>query len=175
MEPYLNSQNPFESPSERKAPTGLKTLVILTVLYSGLLAIVYLFSFLFHDMYVELIDSGTMDEMFTKFPEDFQKSFEMFMGISKYAFLGYVICLTASIVGAIYMFKLKAIGFHIYILSKIAAFSVEWFVMKIPFSWMSLIVAISFIILYYSYLKFMSPVSLSRKDNNSSHDEYSNN
>jgi len=75
--------------------------------------------------------------------------------ISKYYFLLYAFVLAGSVIGAFYMLRLQIAGFHIYVVSKIVAFSMEWFVFETGFSAVSLMVAAIFIYLYFRYLKLM--------------------
>ena len=154
---YINSQNPFENNSKKSVPTGLKILCIFTFILSGVLSICYFYFFAMQDMMLTMFDSGAFDKVFGFYPEEVIQNFERLLLIPKYYFLLYALVLAGSIIGAIFMFRLKIIGFHIYVLSKIAAFSIEWFLFKTGFSVLSLIVCVTFIALYFSYLKFMKP------------------
>jgi hypothetical protein len=172
---YINSQNPFEKKTKKSAPTGLKTLCILTFIASGLLAICYFFYFAVHDMMLVMLDSGAFDKLFNIYPEEAVQSFERLLLLPKTYFLLYSLVLAGSVIGAVFMLRLKIVGFHIYILSKIAAFSIEWFLFKTGFSIIPLVVAVVFIYLYFRYLKFMKPAEENSHVNPENDDEPSEN
>ena len=179
---YINSKNPFENNPKKSAPAGLKTLCILTFIASGVLAINYFFLFATHDVMLEMFNSGIYDDILDIYnkvfkidPEKFIQEFERLLSIHSFYFLLYSLVLVGSVIGAVFMLRLKIAGFHIYILSKIAAFSIDWFLLKTSFDIIPLVVAGIFIYLYFKYLKFMKLAEENPHVNSENDDESSEN
>ena len=134
-------------PEQKARPELLTVLCILTFIGSGLATFSNMFLYLSYD---EVLD--IMDEMNMNLPE-----FDMIMSGGKKFFLTGFILYIISLSGAIRMWKLRKIGFHLYTGAQI-------FILLLPvalidnyqFSIISLILTATFIIAYASNLKFMS-------------------
>ena len=132
---------------KKKRPELLTLLCILTFIYSGLQTLSNLFMLLNRDFIADNI-GGSGFQL-----EDLQPILDM----PSLFFLLNTFLFTAVLVGAIYMWSLKKIGFHIYTLAQIALL----FVISIfnPFNitpFAEILMTSLFILLYYRHLKFMT-------------------
>lgn len=132
---------------EKKRPELLTLLCILTFIYSGLQTLSNLFMLLNRDFIADNIEGSGFQL------EDLQPILDM----PSLFFLLNTFLFTAVLVGAIYMWSLKKIGFHIYTLAQIALL----FVISIfnPFNitpFAEILMTSMFILLYYRHLKFMT-------------------
>ena len=130
-----------------KRPEFLTLLCILTFIYSGLQTLSNLFMFLNKDFILENIEQSAFNV------EDFQPILEM----PPLFFLLNITLFIIVLSGAILMWNLKKVGFHIYSLSQIALL----FVISIynPFDitpFAEILMTAMFILLYYRHLKFMT-------------------
>ena len=127
-------------------PELLKYLCILSFVGSGLAAVSNLFIFLSYDEMVNLTDEINID-----LPE-----FEMMMsGGKKFFFTGFILY-SLSLFGAIRMWKLKKIGFHLYTIAQIFIIALPVvFIPAYPFSYLSILVTAAFILGYGVHLKIM--------------------
>ncbi len=132
---------------KKKRPELLTLLCILTFIYSGLQMLSNLFMLLNKNFIVDNIDESNFKV------EDFQPILDM----PPQFFLLNTILFTIVLSGAILMWNLKKIGFHLYSLSQIALL----FVISIfnPFNstpFAEILMTAMFILLYYRHLKFMT-------------------
>lgn len=132
---------------KKKRPELLTLLCILTFIYSGLQTLSNLFMLLNRDFISDNIEGSGFQL------EDLQPILDM----PSLFFLLNTFLFTAVLVGAIYMWSLKKIGFHIYTLAQIALL----FVISIfnPFNitpFAEILMTSMFILLYYRHLKFMT-------------------
>lgn len=131
----------------KKRPELLTLLCILTFIYSGLQTLSNLFMLLNRDFIADNIEGS-----------DFQlEDLQPILDMPSLFFLLNTFLFTAVLVGAIYMWSLKKIGFHIYTLAQIALL----FVISIfnPFNitpFAEILMTSMFILLYYRHLKFMT-------------------
>lgn len=130
-------------------PTFLKVLCILTFVSAGLSSIMALITPLIADRLIEFIQSlPNQDEA-----EAADAIRVLTAGWGYYSLL--FVLSVASLVGAILMWQLKKIGFHIYALANSAALFVPMLMFSMPFSWFGIMVTAAFIALYAMNLKFM--------------------
>ncbi len=131
----------------KKRPELLTILCILTFIGSGLQGISNIFVFSNQELIIEqFIDSPFYNE-------DMHKYFET---DSKFFLLNSMVYFT-SLLGAIYMWRLKKIGFHLYTMSQIAVLFIFSIYKPMPgIPTLEIIVTGLFIFLYYRNLKFMS-------------------
>lgn len=61
----------------------------------------------------------------------------------------------ASLIGAVFMWKLKKMGFHVYALANLAALLVPTLMFSFPFSWFAIMITAGFIAMYAVNLKHM--------------------
>ncbi len=130
-----------------KRPELLKLLCILTFIYSGLQTLSNLFMIFNKNYIVEHIDETAFKI------EDFQPILDMpaiFFQLNTLFF----VCV---LIGAILMWMLKKIGFHIYSLSQIALlFIISIFNPMNSTPYAEILITAMFIFLYYRQLKFMT-------------------
>lgn len=132
---------------KKKRPELLTLLCILTFIYSGLQTLSNLFILLNKDFISENIEGSGFQL------EDFQPILDM----PSQFFLLNTFLFAIVLAGAVLMWNLKKLGFHIYSLSQIALL----FVISIfnPFNstpFAEILMTSMFILLYYRHLKFMS-------------------
>ncbi len=143
----MENHLPKETDGSKKRPDLLTILCILTFIGSGLAAFSNLFIFLSFDEVSNILEDFDMD-----FPE-----FDMIMSGGKKFFITGFILYTLSLAGAMQMWKLKKIGFHLYTAAQI-------FILLLPlvmienfqFSFFGLLITAAFIFAYASNLKHMS-------------------
>jgi len=133
-------------PRQVKRPELLTWLCILSFIGSGLAAISNLFIFLSYDEMVNLTEEINLD-----LPE-----FEMMMsGGTRFFFTGFILY-SISLFGAIFMWKLRTIGFHLYTGAQIFIIALPVaFIPAYPFSMLSVLVTAAFLIGYAVHLKLM--------------------
>lgn len=143
----MENHLPIGTEDKKKRPDLLMVLCILTFIGSGMAAFSNLFIFLSFDEVSNILEDFDMD-----FPE-----FDMIMSGGKKFFITGFILYTLSLAGAIQMWKLSKIGFHIYTGAQI-------FILLLPlamienfkFSFFGLLITAAFIFAYASNLKHMS-------------------
>jgi len=146
MEEYPNYyENPME---ENKRPGFLTLLCVLTFIGSGAALLSNLITPVFLPIFIEAIRSNAM---FANLIETYEQMLEI--PIWQYYFLA-IFCAT-SILGAIYMLKMKRIGFHIYAISQVIQICIGQFLIGGAFkpNLFSLFVTLLFIGLYAIYYK----------------------
>jgi len=146
MEDYPND---YETPmEENKRPGFLTFLCVLTFIGSGATLLSNLITPVFLPIFMDAIRSNSM---FANLIETYEQMLEI--PIWQYYFLA-IFCAT-SILGAIYMLKMKKIGFHIYAISQVVQICIGQFIMGGAFkpSFFSLFVTLLFIGLYAVYYK----------------------
>jgi hypothetical protein len=129
-----------------KRPELLTYLCILSFIGSGLASLSNLFIFLSFDEMLNLKDEMTFD-----LPE-----FDLMMSGGKRFFLTGFIFYSLSLYGAIYMWKLKKIGFHLYTGAQIFILILPVVMIpSYPFSWLSILVTGAFVFAYGVHLKVL--------------------
>jgi hypothetical protein len=128
-------------------PEWLTWLCILSFIGSGLASVSNLFIFLSYDEMVHLTEEINID-----IPE-----FELMMsGGRRFFFTGFILYLI-SFFGAIYMWKLRKIGFHLYTVAQIFILALPVaFIPAYPFSAIAVLVTAAFIVAYAVHLKIMT-------------------
>ena len=129
----------------------LQVLCILTFIGSGLAffsnASLYVFYDWFKDLFLNhpdmILGGSKMD-------------FSFVFKISRYYFLLGGLISLLSFAGALFMWKLKKVGFHLYTLAQIILLILpKIFVPDFPFPLFQLLLSGTFVYLYYSHLKWM--------------------
>lgn len=134
------------TPGLNKRPELLTYLCIISFIGSGLASLSNLFIFLSFDEMVNLKDEMTFD-----LPE-----FDLMMSGGKRFFLTGFILYTLSLFGAIYMWKLRKIGFHLYTVAQLFILILPVVMIPAyPFSWLSILVTGAFVAAYGIHLKAM--------------------
>jgi hypothetical protein len=129
-----------------KRPELLTWLCILSFIGSGLASISNLFIFLSYDEMINLMDEINFDI----------SEFELMMsGGTRFFFTGFILY-SISLFGAIFMWKLRKIGFHLYTGAQIFIIALPVvFIPAFPFSVLSVLVSAAFIVGYGVHLKLM--------------------
>ena len=164
MENYSNPI-PYENPmEENKRPGFLTFLCVLTFIGSGSALLSNLITPMFLPLFVDAVRDNAM---FANLIEIYEKMLEI--PIWQYYFLA-IFCATA-ILGAIYMLKMKKIGFHIYAISQIAQMAIGQFLMGGSFkiNYFSGFVTLLFIGLYASYYKKFTRLEEENEESTDSH------
>lgn len=141
----------IESKVNPERPVLLKVLCILTFIGSGLSflsnASVYVFFDWFKDLFLNHSDMIWMGSKM-----DFSSLFQ----INRFYFLLSAILFLLSLVGAMYMWKLNKVGFHLYTLAQIALLIIpKFFIPSYPFPLFPILFSGLFVYLYYSHLRWM--------------------
>jgi len=121
----MDNFNEYYNPTfeERRRPGFLTFLCILTFIGSG-------FSLLSN--LITPVMLPTLVEMFRNapsIPENVVEAYEQMLSIPIWQFYLSVFFYATSIMGAVYMLKMKKIGFHIYVISQIILFCLGQFLM----------------------------------------------
>lgn len=130
-------------------PTFLKVLCILTFVSAGISSIMALLTPLIADRLIEFMQ-GLPNQNEAEMADAIRV---LTAGWGYYSLL--FVLSAASLVGAILMWQLKRIGFHIYALANSATLFVPMLMFSIPFSWFGILLTASFIGLYAMNLKYM--------------------
>ena len=156
-EPIYN--DPFE---ENERPGFLTFLCVLTFIGSGSALLSNLVTPVFLPIFVEALRNSS--SMFTNFIEIYEQMLEV--PVWQYYFLA-IFCATA-ILGAVYLLKMKRIGFHIYAISQLAQICIGQFIMGGPFkpNAFSLFVTALFIGLYAIYYNKYTGLDMENIDQN---------
>lgn len=132
-----------------KRPMFLSVLCVLTFIASGLSALSNLLVPMFADKFTEFMKSApNYDEA------QMEEAIRVLnSGWGYYSIM--VVLAIASLVGAILMWKLKKIGFHIYTLANMAALFVPMLMFSVALSWTGIFFTAIFIVLYAVNLKHL--------------------
>jgi len=151
--------DPFE---ENKRPGFLTFLCVLTFIGSGAALLSNLVTPIFLPIVIEALRNSS--SMFTNFIEIYEQMLEV--PVWQYYFLA-LFCATA-ILGAVYLLKMKRIGFHIYAISQLAQICIGQFIMGGPFkpNALSLFATALFIGLYAIYYKKYTSLDTENPDQN---------
>ncbi len=142
---YFNNQN--GSHESKKRPELLSVLCILTFIGSGLAAFSNLIISLYYDSLIEIAQSEELT-----FP-----GVDLFLSLKVDFFIISFIFYSVSLFGAIQMWKLKKIGFHIYTVAQIILLIIpSIFSPSFEFPFLGLLITVLFIVLYAKNLKYMS-------------------
>ncbi|MCL2436181.1 MAG: hypothetical protein FWD09_08635 [Lentimicrobiaceae bacterium] len=138
-------ENPFE---EKKRPGFLTFLCVLTFIGSGISLLSNLTSPLFAPIFIETLHSSPL---FSGAIEIYEQI--LVTPIWQFYLLAFF-CAT-SIIGAVYMLKMRKIGFHIYVISQLVQMCIGLFIIGGFFkpTVFSVFIVVLFICLYGMYYK----------------------
>jgi len=149
-------ENQFE---ENKRPGFLTFLCILTFIGSGLSLLSHLLSPIVAPLALEIMRESS----FASIPGMIE-AYEQILEVPVWQFYVFAFCSATSIIGAVYMMKMKKIGFHLYTIAQLAILFISQFVvggnLKPKIS--DLLITLVFIGLYAMYYKKF--VSLETQD-----------
>jgi len=150
-------ENPFE---EKKRPGFLTFLCVLTFIGSGMSLLSNLISPVFAPMAIEVMGSSPL---FSAGIEVYEQI--LVTPVWQFYLLAFF-CAT-SIIGAVYMLKMKRIGFHIYVVSQLAQMCIGLFIIGGLFkpTVFSVVVAVMFISLYGIYYKQFTALEAEEHEN----------
>ncbi|MES2590537.1 MAG: hypothetical protein V4608_01545 [Bacteroidota bacterium] len=133
-----------------KRPVFLTVLCILTFISSGIGSVTALLTPLFSETIIEFLqNSPNYDEAeMAETVAALQAGFGFYLMVS--------ILAVCSLVGAILMWKLKKIGFHIYAISNLVALFIPMLMLSTPISWPGIVITAIFISMYAVHLKLMN-------------------
>jgi hypothetical protein len=135
--------------SRKKRPNLLTILCILTFIYSGLGAFSNLMVFIFFDASM-------------KFAAELVKAFklpgmDLFLNAKPIYFAATALINALAVAGAIMMWQLRKLGFHIYTVSQILVILAPMYFFRLPGpDFFSILLSGVFVLLYSSNLKKMS-------------------
>ena len=130
-------------------PLFLKVLCILTFISAGIGSLSALLTPLFSEQIIELIQSSpNYDEA------NMAEALIVLQAGWGYYIIMFVLA-SASLIGAILMWNLKKIGFHVYALANLIALFVPILMFSMPISWSGILLTACFIALYALNLKHM--------------------
>jgi hypothetical protein len=135
-------------PAQR--PTFLKVLCILTFISAGLGCLMSLITPLIADMYINFLqNSPNYDEV------KMADAIKLLQAGWEYYAPSFLLTLL-SLSGAILMWKLKKIGFHLYAAANLALLFIPTLVVGIPISMVAIAITIIFISMYAVNFKHLS-------------------
>ena len=133
-------------------PELLTVLCILTFIGSGTSLLANGVLYLMFDQLKELIEQQSV---FSLMGSDVDLSF--LPDINSGFFLAQLLIYALSLYGAVQMFQLRKIGFHLYAIAQIALLIIpKIFVPNLPFPFFELMVSAVFVYLYYKNLHLMT-------------------
>lgn len=154
MEETLQSQNPSEKPQR---PAFLSVLCVLTFIGSGCSALSMLLVGALRPMLQEMFESGALDS-YSSIP-GFETQMETLLAVPVFYYLLMFLFYAASVAGAAMMWKMKRIGFHIYVIAQCVVLIAGMWLGYTGFSWSGLIWTALWVGAYAMNLKYMKPVT----------------
>ena len=123
-------------------PRRLTILCILTFVFSGLGVVSSILTpLLSNEMIYFLKESPNYDDaLFSESIRVIQSGWTYYLPTSILAF--------GSLMGAVFMWKLKKVGFHLYAISNLSLLFIPTLILGIPLSWSAIFVTVGFIGLY---------------------------
>ena len=144
-------QEQFEENAVR--PQVLTLICILTFIGSGFLFFANGVVYLSIDSLRIAFDEGLFNAFELQLEED---DLKMFLSVDSSFFLFQSLLYSASLLGAYMMWKLRKQGFHLYAISQILVLIIyKVYLSSAPFPFFSMLLTITFILLYYRNLQFM--------------------
>lgn len=143
----MSNMNESSNKEEIKRPETLSILCVLTFIGSGLAAFSNLVIYLSYNMLFETYESGGLNLPGTDLIFSYTKSF----------FFVSSIFYSISLAGAIRMWRLKKVGFHIYAIAQILLLIIPTLYIKTSqFPLPAVLITSAFILFYYRHLKYMN-------------------
>ncbi len=137
-----------------KRPDFLTVLCILTFIGSGISLLSQFFSFALYDTI-----SGLFLQMGSTMGGEFEKIYteaaDLFVSMPRYYFIILALVYIISLTGAILMFKLRRIGFHIYVVSQLLLLGLPLLIIHASFNIFNLLFSLMFVLFYARFLKIM--------------------
>jgi hypothetical protein len=155
--------NPYEQPFEEdKRPGFLTFLCVLTFIGSGFWLLVNLIVPMFAQTVVDMLRSST-----ASVPPNAIGIYEQMAATPIWQFYLLALFCATSIMGAIYMLKMKKIGFHIYVVSQLAQIAIGQFIIGGNYQpkWQGIFFTALFISLYAIYYKKYTALEEEKKEN----------
>ncbi len=147
---HFNEINPIPE----KRPGFLTFLCILTFVGSGFSTLSQLFSYIYYDK-IPLLFEQMASIMGGQLESAYSEMGEIFATIPRYYFIVLMAVYILAIIGAVYMFIQRKIGFHIYIISQLLLLALPLLILHSEFKIGNIFLPLLFILLYTRYLKWM--------------------
>ena len=144
-----------DSPHEKKRirPDLLKVLCILTFIGSGMSALANSIMFFTLDNWKLAYENGLLDGMGTLINDE---AMQVFLHVNPDYFLIQSLFYLFSLSGALLMWNLRKIGFHLYTIAQILLLiAYNLYLSEQPFPLIPLLLSVTFILLYSRNLTFM--------------------
>lgn len=149
---------------QKRRPTLVTVLAVLTFIGSGLNFLVFFFLSLSSDIIPAMIEAVENIGM----PDEYIQIYMDMANIQNWQFLLMALSYGIAIFGATLMLKMKKMGYHFYIASQILIFCLSNFLLGGPFKMgiMGVIGSLLFILLYGLNYKQMEPKKEEESDEN---------
>ena len=157
IEPIITKTELNESPKER--PSTLVVLCVLTIINNGFSILSGLMYFCLYNKIPDLLRTFT-ETMSDSIPDVnmnlLEESIALIENTPRIYYLLLVVGAILAIIGAVYMLKLKKLGFHFYIVSQLLILALPMIFISVKsFSFGGFILSALFIYLYSKHLKIM--------------------
>ena len=153
---YLKSDESQKTNGKR--PDFLTVLCVLTFIGSGFSFLSQIFSFTLYDIIPDFYreTANSFSGVFGKsYSEAASMIADTFASIPRYYFIILACVYALSIAGAILMFLMHKIGFHLYIVSQLLILGLPLLIIHSGFNLFNLLLSLLFIILYARFIKIM--------------------
>lgn len=143
----MEETEPSGQETQKPARTSLLTLLcILSFIGSGLMLFSFLMIGLFYGTFAEISQNKAMQ----------LPGADIILGTPPWAFLVTAFCYAMSLLGALYMWRLKKVGFHVYTLAQFFLLFLSSFVIyPASISFGDLLLSLMFVVLYATHLRLM--------------------
>ena len=147
--------------SQQQRPSMLLALCILTIINNGFSILSGLMYYILYNKLPAILEtfSETMSEKMLEINGNeniFEEAINLIVNTPRIYYLLLVLVAVLAIVGAIYMLKLKKLGFHFYIISQILVLALPMIFISVKsFSFGGFAISALFVYLYSKHLKIM--------------------
>ncbi len=147
--------------SQQQRPSMLLALCILTIINNGFSILSGLMYYILYNKLPAILEtfSETMSEKMLEINGNeniFEEAINLIVNTPRIYYLLLVLVAVLAIVGAIYMLKLKKLGFHFYIISQILVLALPMIFISVKsFSFGGFVISALFVYLYSKHLKIM--------------------
>ncbi|MCE3278342.1 MAG: hypothetical protein K0S44_533 [Bacteroidetes bacterium] len=142
-------ENEIQPEMQKKRPVALTIICILTFIFSGLSIIGSLFTTPMADMMIAFVQQQPQYN-----EADYADSFILWKAGWAFYLIN-LLLLSVSLTGAILMWNLRRIGFHLYTISNIIIFYLPILWLGLPFNAFLAFLSLMFIGMYAMHLRYM--------------------
>jgi hypothetical protein len=145
---------PEQDENRRKRPELLTVLCILTFIGSGFSLMANLVALLTRDTWQSAMESGALDMLTGTIEMD---ALDLLFHVHPAYYLFQALFFAMSLGGALLMWNLNKIGFHLYAVGQISLLIIgKVFIPSLPFPLIPLLLATTFVLLYARNLRYMT-------------------